>query len=456
VEHWFDTSQLQKAAPPVEGPESTGLQDRPNDSSQGNDALKTSSAKTLENESDQGDDSSQAEPLPPPHLSEQVFPKEFNKNYLESLDRRYLIILLLTLVLEPLVIWYLLRTYPSGMDEQEIAKLQSKYVELFLSDFEVETAPGEMPARNELLLRASELIPQIVGETAGVEVSKIAPAVRPEGVNPEARLVPRESREALRKITTLSRQRGLEALSREVERIGLLGVITSGSGMVSYETVTDILEYADSTTWDIDQALSEVTVLRVPRAGVDYFGSAVGGATNRNKAGHGSGEIFLATKEVRGQRAITSGVATEDIINELAEAPQKSIERNRSFEHVAATPSLTGLRARSANGYATRDREQIRELVSAHNPAIQDCYRRQLKSIPTLRGKITIRFTISPSGHVVDAQVYSSSLTTESMSIELPAMEECILSKVRKWRDFGKVDESLGDITLRQTYVFGY
>jgi hypothetical protein len=73
-----------------------------------------------------------------------------------------------------------------------------------------------------------------------------------------------------------------------------------------------------------------------------------------------------------------------------------------------------------------------------------------------LKGKITIRFTINPSGHVVDARVYSFAFTMDSVPVELPDMTDCILNKIRNWRDFGQVDEAIGNLTFRQTYVFGY
>jgi hypothetical protein len=452
---------MQKATSSAESPEATILLDRNNESCAEISMPDNGMTENASGEANQGDVSYPSPSLPLPS-SPPVFPKEFNKNYLESLDRRYLVILFLTLLLEPLLIWYLLRIHPPGMDEREIAKLQNKYAELFLSEFKIEGEASDTQNHNELLLRASELIPQIVDETAGAEAGE-QPAIRPSAVSPEVRALPREHREALRRATTLSRQRGMQALSHEVERIGLLGIITSGSGVVSYQPVTDILQFADSTAWDIDQALSEVNVLRVPRAGVDYFGPSIAGATSSTRGaqtGNRSDEIFLVPKEVRGKRANTSGVTPEDIVTGLVEAEQKTVQRNRTFEQVAATPTLTpgvtGLRSRPTNGQTTRDREKIREIVSAHNPAIQDCYRKALKSLPTLKGTITVRFTISPAGYIAGAEVVSSSLTVDSVPIKLAEMEACILNKIVKWRDFGQVDESVGNVTVKQKYAFGY
>jgi hypothetical protein len=402
--------------------------------------------------------------LPPHHPPLQSFPKEFNKNYLEALDRRYVAILVLTLILEPLVIWYMLRTHPVEMTESDISKMQSRYAELFLSDFKEET-PEETLDSGELLRRATETIPQILGESAGIESNFDLPALDHGSAAPEARAMPGESREAVRRLQTRTRQRGLQALSEQVERIGLLGVITSGSGMISRAPVTDILEHADSTMGDIDEALAHVKELRIPRAGVDYFGTSLGsgtGSARRGTDGSAAGQVYIAPKEVRGKRATSSGVVPEDIVTGLAAAPQKNIERNQNFERVAPPPALipmpgiTGLRSRPPGGQATRDRNKIREVVLAHNPAIQDCYRRQLKGNAALKGKVTVRFTINTMGSVVHAEIVNAEMTADGVPVILTEMSECILSKIRKWHDFGQVDESQGELTFRQTYNFGY
>jgi hypothetical protein len=91
----------------------------------------------------------------------------------------------------------------------------------------------------------------------------------------------------------------------------------------------------------------------------------------------------------------------------------------------------------------------LKEIVMAHNPAIQDCYRAQLKNNPQLKGKVEVRFRISHQGSVKEVSIVSS-------TIDLPELHGCILSKIARWKDFGRVDPSMGDVTLRQTYVFGY
>jgi len=465
LEHWSDTTQMQKVTS-ADGETPDGLAE---------DAVRPrGSVRSRENAATPAGAGPEDVSSPPPRLPPvQAFPKEFNKNYLEALDWRYVVILILTLILEPLLIWYMVQTHPAHFSEEDVARLQNRYAELFLSDFKVENEPAAEPS-TDILARAREAVPKILEGIEGGYTSHAAENVnqlslrgRRREASPETRSLSGENREAVRRLKTATRQRGRQALSEHVERIGLLGVITSGgSGMVSREQVTDILQYADSTAGDIDHVIAQVQQLRIPRAGIDYFGTSVSGGPGSVRGGLGGqpgfDEVYIAPKEVRGKRATSSGVMPEDIVTGLAEAPQQAVERNQQFEQVASapalipTPGISGLRSRPANGDATRDRDKIREVVLAHNPAIQDCYRRQLKGNAALKGKVTVRFTINPAGYVVHVEIVSADMAADGIPIVLSQMEECILTKIHKWRDFGQVDESQGDVTFRQTYNFGY
>ena len=372
-----------------------------------------------------------------------VFPKEFNRSHLQSLDWRFLSILLAILIGEIVIIISELRTHPPELDESYVAKLQSKYAELFLSEFTVEDIADSSP-QNELLLYATEYVPAIMSETLGTSERPALPDLSPGAGTPEARVATREASRTKQKISAAARDRARRLLSEHVSRIGLLGIITSGSSVVSYEPVEDILEYADSNLSNLERTLSRVETLRVPRAGVDYYGPAVGtlGAGDPSN-------VNLAHRELVGKRGVTSGVNPEDIVTGLAGAPEKQVEANREYEPVAAVPGLSGLRARRIDGRGTRDPQKIREIVLSHNAAIQDCYRQELKHNPSLKGKVTVRFTISYTGHVVEVSVISS-------TIALPSLHICILNKISRWNDFGAVDPAMDNVTIKQTYAFGY
>ncbi len=388
-----------------------------------------------------------------PHMP---FPKEFNRKYLRSLDRRFAIVLLVIMLLEPALIIYLILNHPPSTNEKYVAKLQSKYVELFLQDFVVETPAPDRP-KNELLVFAKEYAENLAGEAFGTAPAFSVPAPG-EGTR-ETRTGTREAREARRLSSTTSRGRAREALSEQVGRVGVLGIITGGgTGLINTEPVEQILNFAEVNAVDLEKKLSEVRILKVPRAGTDYFGSVIGSSLGGDIQPE---KIMLAQRQVRGQRETEAGVSAEDLVGALAAAPEKRVAAHRNFEKVAEVPrlidgrarnvtaGLDGLRARAEIEQASREPKVLKEIVLAHNPAIQDCYRAQLKNNAQLKGKVEVRLKISPQGYVKEVGIIAS-------TIDLPELEHCILTKIARWKDFGKVDSSLGDVTLRQTYVFGY
>ena len=50
--------------------------------------------------------------------------------------------------------------------------------------------------------------------------------------------------------------------------------------------------------------------------------------------------------------------------------------------------------------------------------------------------------------YVKDASVVTSTLNS-------PRMEECILNRIKRWRNFPPCDPSVGDKTYRQSFSFG-
>jgi hypothetical protein len=72
------------------------------------------------------------------------------------------------------------------------------------------------------------------------------------------------------------------------------------------------------------------------------------------------------------------------------------------------------------------DRESIARFVKLRIRAIQGCYERELKRNTSLRGKVTVRFTIGDSGKVSDVEI-------EENTIGNDAVVSCIKTTVRLW-----------------------
>jgi hypothetical protein len=70
--------------------------------------------------------------------------------------------------------------------------------------------------------------------------------------------------------------------------------------------------------------------------------------------------------------------------------------------------------------------EQIRRVVVAHRGALQACYEIEAQKDPTLKGGVTVSWTIDPSGAVTSAGLAGS-------TIHNPRVEGCVLRQVRAW-----------------------
>lgn len=369
------------------------------------------------------------------------FPKEFNKKYIRSSDWRFLTILILSFILHAVGIYYLFKHLPNMDDTEFIIRIQNQFASRFLSDQPPasEKSP-ERDVRSDLLTSAREWAGEVAEEPATItETVRDLTGVLVRDRHPSAESSSFESREATRDNLADLRRRNLEALRDDVQKIGLLGIINSGSGLISTELVEDVLAHADTAALHLKEKIENVSSLRVPRPGIDYFGQGLGADDN----------IYLPERKVRSQRTTVPGVNPTDLIATLTQPEEHRVEENTNYEDVSGVPVVfAGLRTRPKKKFARRNVEQIRETVMGHNPAIQDCYRLALKTNPDLRGKVTVRITVSPEGRVTYAEIVSSTMN-------LPSLEYCIIEKIRRWNDFGVVDDVQGHVTFRHTYVFG-
>ncbi|MBN1153929.1 AgmX/PglI C-terminal domain-containing protein [candidate division KSB1 bacterium] len=95
-----------------------------------------------------------------------------------------------------------------------------------------------------------------------------------------------------------------------------------------------------------------------------------------------------------------------------------------------------------------RSPEAISRVLLNHNKAIQDCYKQALRENSSLKGKISVQFAVDFRGLVKRVDIVHSSLNDKRL-------ERCILTMIRSWDDFGPSDPNSGDSIYKQTYVFG-
>jgi TonB family protein len=220
-----------------------------------------------------------------------------------------------------------------------------------------------------------------------------------------------------------------EALSREVSGKGILGMMTG----VNVEPVAGGGSgIGEGLEGEVGELLSSLN-----GPGVRGEGPGPGGGAGGSGSGPDAGG-----QEVRGGR--TGGMADiNDVVTELGSMRLGSASRKGSLK-IDRTSEVSG----SAQRNTSRSPESLREVTLRHVPAVKYCYERSLRQNPSLQGKVVVRITVAPDGCVSDVSVVSSTLNDEKA-------EQCILSRIRQWKDFEPIASSEGSVTFKQTYAFG-
>lgn len=94
-----------------------------------------------------------------------------------------------------------------------------------------------------------------------------------------------------------------------------------------------------------------------------------------------------------------------------------------------------------------RSQDELSKVINKHNSAIEYCYKKELRSNPTLKGDLDVEFTIDYSGKVKAVRIVRSSIYSRNI-------EKCISNRILAWR-FKAISEADGDVKVRQKYIFG-
>ena len=206
---------------------------------------------------------------------------------------------------------------------------------------------------------------------------------------------------------------------------GLLGILTSSDRTSAGDGAVSIFEggYGESSDEDLDNILSSVDGLQTLKSSSDEGGAEDGGYGKRSG----------------GQAAIDDLLSQDQGVNSELMSREGALTIESSQEE--------GERETGINQY--RNAQAIQQVLLSHNQVIKYCYERELRRYPSLKGKVVVRITINPQGEVVDVSIQSSTLNNERV-------ERCIVARISQWKDFRSVNPKAGNITFRQTYVFGY
>lgn len=336
---------------------------------------------------------------------------ELSKDFFDVIDMRFYSVLVGSFIFHfLLVLFFLMNPITGQMKARSIAKVQERLARE-LSEQELHETPI---AKFEFMDSGKEEEsiteePQSAQLAKSVEPKAESSASRPDTQVPKR---PRRGRGG----------RSQEELASSVGSKGVLALLTSSSSSASGEQVADILGADKEGSRDLDEALSGLSGVRT---------SASSGESSANG--------------VKGGRAEGDG-SLDGLVSGLGKANAGSFERGGDLVMMSDSPRIEN---RGNKGGAGRSQDDVQTVVLAHNKTIQYCYEKELKRNPSLKGKVVVRFIITPDGSVENVELVSSNIKNRRV-------EQCIISKIRRWSDFGEVDPSFGNTTIRQAYAFGY
>lgn len=365
------------------------------------------------------------------------FPREFKRRWYAQLDARFATILLFTFFLQVGGLW-LLRSLVNR-DEQSLNTIHEKYARIFLENYAAIHNTGNFfEKKKETFLFGVD--DQLESETATLNpAAGSSSSGRASQWSATNRFVSRGSATASDMANRFAAgsiknngSAGAAAgdLSAAVASEGLLGyIITSdGRGRVS-EELRSVFGSSGQPTQPLEASLGKVKF--VSQRTIEGNGRGGGGASG------GDGLVRGAKREV-------SAAEKSSSFAPLEKANLSTTPKNTEVETLV--PEAL---EKSGKKVAARRADAVARVVLAHNPAIQDCYKQALKQEPALKGKIVVRFSITPNGSVSEVHILQTTISQESLL-------NCMLNRIRRWNDFGESDPAVGVMSYRQTYVFGY
>ncbi|KAA3611275.1 MAG: TonB family protein [Calditrichaeota bacterium] len=340
------------------------------------------------------------------------FPKEFERGILDGIDSRFYLILLSSLILVYTTVIILANTVYS---EEELANvIKAKYIQkVYDTTFE---EPVIEETEEETLALEEE------GTTADQEPEQDARAQRDEGKREEAAGPSAAERRDAARRDAARRASARDAMQQQVAGQGVLGELSAGGEGGSGDAVYDVLgESGSGALGDLDQVLSGV-------GGLESASSS----SRRSSLGERAGS---------GGRAGTAGI--DDLIGSgVGQSGSVSINRDASFAIKGVEGSISGRGSKST----ARSQDAIGRVVGKHADAIENCYKKESRINPNLKGSATAQFTISPEGRVTKVRIVKSTLKSRNV-------ENCITRRIKSWR-FAKIDKKDGDVQARYKWIF--
>lgn len=270
----------------------------------------------------------------------------------------------------------------------------------------------------EILLREPEPVKPVEQKAAP---PKPQPAPRPLTAEEKKKLTSPPPLSAVGSPKALPEQP--KDLKKMVARKGILGLISKESGD------PDLRAYHPSKKRDVseelDKALQNLSQSKQSGDGDDDF-LGVGNLPEVAKKGSDIGYILHASK--------------------IGEVRESQVQFYGGVEDLPETALQSGPRAEETVSGKGRSPYDIRKVVASYLGGLRYLYNKELRTNPSLRGKMTVAFDISPSGQVTRTSLISSTLGS-------PGLEQAVLANILKWR-FPSIPEENGTTQVTWPFVF--
>ncbi|HLM47646.1 MAG TPA: AgmX/PglI C-terminal domain-containing protein [Myxococcaceae bacterium] len=181
-------------------------------------------------------------------------------------------------------------------------------------------------------------------------------------------------------------------------------------------------------------------------SGAGAFADVLGGSTGGGdiaSALAGAGGVGVATEASLGANG-PRGEGTGKVagIGDLGTSGGGKVDLGSSKKEVEVSGRVTSSAPEVESSDV--DREALARYVKARLKAIQNCYEKELKRNPSLKGKVLVRFSILPSGRTGDIEIEENTLGSD-------AVGSCIRTVIRSWVFPFKPDD---EVPVAYPFVF--
>lgn len=365
-------------------------------------------------------------------------PKHLKKSFFGTFDRRFTFILGASLLFHILFIYILYKNTSFEVTSDDISKLQKHYANLILDEEAIIKSHEDTDERAAKVRLSSQRKPS----------SKTA---IDDGISKEEFIETDEKTKAKRSRRTRTKELGPSSgiassdAADQTEKRGTIVAKVSNMGVLEYMKSTVLTSNVDDDFLVYTDAINNNFIRTLDGIDAEDLVAAIKLGDSPNGTQKNIGKL----KKPRHLERSAGNVEVKDLFGRdtpLEEAQTIPISKIEQYEKI---PSSLDALSRRRKRKVQRTASEISEVIRLHNKAIQDCYKQALRKDVHLKGKIVVQFTINPMGRVTSSSVVSSTVNNERM-------ERCIINKIRRWNDFGICEDQVEDISLKQSYVFGY